>query len=63
MYHFSDQRIGKVLLGLFFAFALVLGTLVVFLVASRRDESWIGPQAEKAAREVPQRLKTQPGNK
>jgi hypothetical protein len=58
MVMYSDERVGKILAGLFLIAAAVLGTLV-FLFASRPDDSWVDPQAEKESERALQRFMEQ----
>jgi lipopolysaccharide export LptBFGC system permease protein LptF len=58
MVMYTDERVGKILAGLFLIAAAVLATLV-FLFASRPDDSWVAPQAEKQSEEALQRFMRQ----
>jgi len=62
MSRLADQHVGKLLVGLFVFAAVVIATAVFFL-ASRPDDAWVGPQAEKAQQESLKQMKAKPANK
>ena len=62
MARYTDEHVGRILLGLFL-FAAFLLTTAVFFFANRPDDAWIGPQAEKAAQEALRQVTPQPANK
>jgi hypothetical protein len=62
MASYTEDHVGRILLGLFL-FAALLLTTAVFFFANRPDDAWIGPQAEKAAQEALRQVTPQPANK